>query len=45
MENVHRSSLCKRKITKIFRSIGIVKKPPDHWIRIPARRVSRRKEA
>ena len=43
MENVNRSNLYKKEITKILMTIGIVKKPPDRWIRVPQHRASRRK--
>jgi hypothetical protein len=43
MENVNRSNLYKKEITKSVGTIGIVKKPPDAWIRLPHYRASRGK--
>lgn len=45
MENVYRSNLCKRKINKLLMSMGLIKKPPDNWIKLSNNRGTRGKDA
>lgn len=44
MENAYRSNLYKRKINKLLMSMGLIKKPPDNWIKLSYTRDNRRKD-